>query len=351
MRFLLRRKDALSFGQDYRAAAVEAGLALEPVARVGGRYLLPCELKDVSLLVSFNGHHPADAALIGALPVGIPVVVHHQLQSSFMDPPSFQAADASLRRATEVVVPAQFMQSLVAEDFSVMNVRLVRNGVDPELFRPRSEMERILFRQSLDIPAASKLVAFVAQASPAKGIHALKALIPRLAEDVVVILRSFPHYGPELEELRNLNPRQVRCQIEDGNRSSHPTPFADCLLVLSLSEVAPLVVTESLMSGVPVITTDCTPFYEELLRDGLESSSICRIPISAAACGKSSAHLHFAASEAGELADAVLAALQSVSPRNAAERGKLAEWSRASNLSQDRMLQDYGKIYDRLCTG
>jgi hypothetical protein len=57
--------------------------------------------------------------------------------------------------------------------------------------------------------------------------------------------------------------------------------FFDVFLTPSLSEVQPLVVLEALVSGVPVVATDVTPFYAELRKEmpALEPSSMQIAPL------------------------------------------------------------------------
>jgi glycosyltransferase involved in cell wall biosynthesis len=356
MRVLLRRNPAISFGQDIRAAAVASLPGVEIAERIGDRYHLPCEPHDISLLITFNCDHPADAELISGVPQHVPVVVHYQLQPSFLDPESSRRARLTLQRAASVIVPAAFLKPLLQQQFGVSRIVVIRNGVDSNYFQPKDLESRTHYRATIGLPSSAIVVAWVAQATAAKGARVLPHLARMLPSGVYLLLRSFSRKRtardnglvPELDSVTASNPAQVRVQPEDWTRAHHPIPFADSLLITSLSEVAPLVASEALMSGVPIISTDCTPFYDELERDGLDQRDVSRVPLAVQAVGRSRKELDCSEEEAMSIAQQISNRLAVTAPVSSDQREYRACKARSTRMSMEIMLREFGNLYDTL---
>ncbi|MCX7010124.1 MAG: glycosyltransferase, partial [Kiritimatiellaeota bacterium] len=269
--FVLQRRAVFSFGQDYRAQAVINKLGLVAVPCVDGLYRPPTAVPP-RLVVSFNPHSAADARFIHDLPEDVRVVLHHQLQLSYLDVSQRAFLADCAQRAEVTVVPARFLETALQKELSPKRTRCIYNGVDTDVFRPSSASERQRYRAACGLPPEGLLIAAVGQLSKAKGVQALQRFVSMLPQNVCLVIRSLPTYKQELEELKATNPSRICIQVEDNqSRENLPTRYADLLLVLSLSEVAPMVCCEALVSGVPVITSRCTPFYDELETLGIGS--------------------------------------------------------------------------------
>lgn len=345
----------MRFGQDYRAAELLEHEDVYPADRTADGYVMPCEPSKASIVISFNCHHPADAKLISALPEDVPVVVHCQLQPTFLDQTQFARAGSALRRAACAIVPAEFMRTRVSEAFSIEDVRVVRNGVDPRRFRPVSEHRRLTYRRREGIPDDARLVVYVGQLAHAKGFEALLQLARNLPDDVVLLVRSAPNRGgpsglsafeKKRRDLEGADRLRVKVQKEDGNRDTHPIPYADCVLVTSLSEVAPLVATEALMSGVPVLSTDCTPWYEELALAGIGPSDLRVVPLPSRGSGQRREDLRLTHEEARQVAGLIADVLCASHPPSPSERNQRAAVALEAGMSQSLMLRAFRHLYE-----
>ena len=301
---------------------------LEPADLLNGSYQLPCDTSQLSLVVSFNCDCLPDAELIEDLPPEVPVVIHCQLQPSFLEGNEVRRrVGSALHLAEHVVVPARFMEVSLRKHFGVAHTETISNGADTIFFHPKDDESRAAYREERGIPAGSIVIAWVAQATRAKGIQTLEHIAKILPPHTVLQLRSFARnqmscgdYSlPKLENFRDAYEQNVRVEMEDWQPGNHPIPFADVLLVTSLKEVAPLVVTEALLSGVPVISTDCTPFYSELQSVGL-GSDVQIVPLDFAATDLSRSELYLCDEEAITIAEHVAEALASAKSPSFEER-------------------------------
>jgi glycosyltransferase involved in cell wall biosynthesis len=352
MKILLRRNPSNSYGQDFRSAAAIAKLKPLVADRQGDDYALPVDISQVSLVISFNCDCLADANFVANLPPQIPVIVHFQLQPSFLDDEAARLRAANvLRRANRIVVPAAFMADLIRKDFGITHAQVIRNGCDPDVFHPQSSAARDQYCESYGIPRGVTLVTWVSQATAAKGTRTLTRLAEVLPENVVLLLRSFSRKAsrvPELDTVVAAGSGRVFLQAEDGKRKNLPTPYADALLVTSLSEVAPLVVTEALMAGIPVISTDCTPFYDELALEGFGQGDIRRVPLTARSLGQSRPNLDYSEDEAESVAASIAAELADLSSPEDSERIARSGRAVAAGMSLDRMLKAFQELWDEV---
>jgi glycosyltransferase involved in cell wall biosynthesis len=307
------------------------------------------------LVISFNSDCREDAALIGDLPPDVPVVVHHLLRPSFLDDECSARATEVLKRAARIVTPADFMRAEIADAFGVPQSRIVavRNGADTRTFRPHSAESCRAYRAELGVAEDSLMLAWVAQATHAKGVQALPYLAKLLPANTYLLARSFSRVRsarnlsvvPALDAVVAANPRQVRVCAEDWVQTTHPIPFADALLVTSLSEVAPLVVTEALMSGIPAVSTDCTPFYAELAHESLGSPDVLRVPLSARSVGSARANLTLTPDEARGLAQHLVAAVATLARPTELERVRRSQTAAAAGMTERAMLDRFQEVY------
>ena len=225
----------------------------------------------------------------------------------------------------------------------------VRNGVDTKTFRPPGQSEIAEYRSAWDIPNGACVVAFVGQLTNAKGWQILREVAARLPSNIFLVARSLPDYAKRLRELRALNPDQIRVQVEENeNRGSLPTRYADALLITSLSEVAPLVSSEALVSGVPVIATDCTPFFQELSNDGFAVKDISLVPLPADICEETMGNLKLSAKQSKATSSQIIDRLHEILPVNDSERKSRQMKAISIGIDQDQMLDEYTRLYSAI---
>jgi glycosyltransferase involved in cell wall biosynthesis len=201
------------------------------------------------------------------------VHVHYQLDY-YKDLDNLTLSLASARAA---IVPSQFLAKQIAERFPDVKCYVVSNGVRKHLFFPTTELERIRFKRDNGISPNAKLIGFVGRLTRAKGLDVLERICKHIANADLALLLQFPFWHNSADsgerdrslaiaqKLKDLAPGKVTIYPDSSPRlAPRPVRFFDVLLMPSLSEVQPMVVLEALASGVPVIGTRATPFYDEL---------------------------------------------------------------------------------------
>lgn len=205
----------------------------------------------------------------------VPSVVHlHYQLDYYTDHHSLALSLANTRAA---IVPSRFLAKQVAERFPGVSCHVVSNGVRKRLFHPSTELERLQFRAAHGISPRTRLIGFVGRLTRAKGLDILEGICRHIARADMALMLQFPYWhnsaDPDEREraltvarrLKALAPDKIVIIPDTTPRlAPRPVRFVDALLMPSLSEVQPMVVLEALASGVPVIGTRATPFYEEL---------------------------------------------------------------------------------------
>jgi glycosyltransferase involved in cell wall biosynthesis len=205
----------------------------------------------------------------------VPSVVHLHYQLDYYT--DHESLALSLANTRAAIVPSQFLANQMAERFPGLPCHVVSNGVRKRLFHPSTELERLQFRASRGISPRTRLIGFVGRLTRAKGLDILEAICRHVAGIDMALVLQFPYWhkstDPEERErslavahqLKALAPEKIIIYPDVSPRlAPRPVRFFDALLMPSLSEVQPMVVLEALASGVPVIGTRATPFYDEL---------------------------------------------------------------------------------------
>jgi glycosyltransferase involved in cell wall biosynthesis len=123
------------------------------------------------------------------------------------------------------------------------------NGVDTKIFQPTSSEERAAMRRSLSIPDGSPLLLFVGRFTEKKGLH----IIRRVARDNPqwhwVLVGATVEEDPAAWSLPNVTVLSPQQQSE----LSKLYAAADLLALPSVGEGFPLVISEAMACGAPVI--------------------------------------------------------------------------------------------------
>ncbi len=166
-----------------------------------------------------------------------------------------------------LVTPSEWLRQKVAQ--SVMKdlpVEVIPNGVDGTLFQPQDKAE---IRRALNLPVDRLLVGAVAHegvlANPWKGgaytLRALEALREQVPD--VMFINIGARTRSELPHVVNIP------HIADDRQMGRLYAALDIFLYTSVADNCPLVVLESMASGVPLVTFG-TGGIPELVRDGME---------------------------------------------------------------------------------
>ena len=138
-------------------------------------------------------------------------------------------------------------------------IRVVYNGVDSELFKPTDRMQ---VRRELEIDTDKKVILFVGNLKPVKGLTYLIRAFAGVAADTERNAALFIIGDGELrEDLENQVKDQGMqdCVYIPGSKAHHEIPrwmnACDVLCLPSLSEGVPNVILEAFACGVPVVAS------------------------------------------------------------------------------------------------
>jgi glycosyltransferase involved in cell wall biosynthesis len=123
--------------------------------------------------------------------------------------------------------------------------------------------------------------------------------------------------------------------------------YLDVLIAPSLSEVQPLTTLEALVSGVPVIATRSTPFYEELLEAGVRYRWCRTIPLPKRfkEGSKEMSRLNLTEEEAGMIAKNMIGVLGNHQPISDRARQTMVRKMKKLGFSETAMCDSFGDIY------
>jgi len=169
----------------------------------------------------------------------------------------------ALRRAARVVaVSDSLKRDAVALGIPAEKIRVIGNGVDPEVFHPQDRTEA---RRALGLPKYGPLLVSVGTLTPRKGFHLVMEAMAKLKKRWptlrFAIVGGDGAEGAMSAELKAL---AVRLGIADRvifagpRKSSELAPWygaADLFVLATAHEGSPNVVLEALACGTPVVAT------------------------------------------------------------------------------------------------
>ncbi|NVB76986.1 MAG: glycosyltransferase family 4 protein [Kofleriaceae bacterium] len=200
------------------------------------------------------------AAIVAARLLGVPAVV--KLHGSDINlianiPGPRKMMSWALPKAARVVaVSRPLADDVVALGVDRERVKVVMNGVDSDLFKPR---DRAAARAALDLPATGPVAVCIGNLKPEKGVldlgRAWQSVVRLVPDATLLVVGDGPLKG-ELEALTKPLGERVRL-IARQPLERVPTYMAaaDILVLPSHSEGTPNVVLEALASGRRVVAT------------------------------------------------------------------------------------------------
>jgi teichuronic acid biosynthesis glycosyltransferase TuaC len=182
----------------------------------------------------------------------------------------------ALRRAARVIAVSESLRrDAVSLGIPAEKVRVIGNGIDPEVFHP---VDRIEARRALGLPKYGPLLVSVGTLAPRKGFHLVMEAMAKLGKRWptlrFAIVGGDGAEGAMEAELRAL---AKRLKIEDrmvfaGPRRSEELAAwygaADLFVLATAHEGCPNVVLEALACGTPVVATPVGSIPELLAASG-----------------------------------------------------------------------------------
>lgn len=283
------------------------------------------------------------------------MVIHVHCRFAYYSAPQRDTIARCAARAKVGVTPAEFSTADMRTRFPAISWHTVHNGIDTCRYHPITETERAQWRSSRCIPPDVPLIAFVGRLERAKGVDVLREFCALAASAGLAVLVQFLATGASAvfrgyrsiaSELASKFPGHVYLCPDSDLRSDRLIRYCDALLHPSLSEVAPLVALEALRSGVPVIGTRCTPFYDELLALGIDKKDCVLVDLPATVdLTLERAKLAVDFDVARWLACEMLKVAASMSLRGDRERNRTSERIGSTRLTLDGMLNRLHEVY------
>ncbi len=169
----------------------------------------------------------------------------------------------ALHRAARVIAVSESLKrDAVALGIPAEKVRVIENGIDPQVFRP---MDRVEARRSLGLPKYGPLLVSVGTLAPRKGFHLVMEAMARLKRRWPT-LRFAIVGGDGPEGAMGAELRQLAAKMKIADRVIFPGPrereelavwysAANLFVLATAHEGCPNVVLEALACGTPVLAT------------------------------------------------------------------------------------------------
>jgi len=356
MRALLTPRHHEAYGQDFLIQGMIESCGLTRLMpNANGKYEIP---DDIELVVSQNLDEYSDADFIGNLSYKIPVVAHLHCQWGFFDENQKSNIKKAIDKVSIGIVPAEFMAHDIKEILPDTPWVVVRNGVDISRYHPETEKNRVAFRNAHGIGRRESIVGYVGRLENAKGLQLLEYVASNLrrinAHLVIQYLntvnnRTTARYKEHAERIKSKNPDFVHIVADDDPLSDRPVKYFDSLLHPSLSEVNPLVVLEAFVSGIPVLATKCTPFYNELSSLGIpaECFSISKLPERIKPDVLKRSELKLEEPEVFSVGEELITLLRDKAGNLNCSKSVLLEKGIAAGFTSEAMFEGFNKVYSR----
>lgn len=351
---LVPRKNPL-FGQDFRQELTINHCDLTKLELDSNLY--PEIPPNTEIIVSFNPDDERDSSFLERNK-GVYSVVHHQLRLSYLENKIDvdkkqkygikEIALSSLKNAGTVIVPAKFLVEELRGYVDIEKIFVVRNGADSHFFSPKNIAERDQWRCSKKIGSHDTVIGYVGSLTDAKGFQILERIAKELPASTKLFVVT-PNRTQNVERLEKISDC-VLLEIDDRthDREMNQTPYFDLFLSTSLCEVVSMVVVESLLSGVPVLATSSTPFFDELFDEGVVTKNdLILIKIPTEITKKSRGDLRITDEcDLAEVCNSFIEKIKLFKPISDEARIAISMRAKSANMESECMLRGFFSIYD-----
>ena len=316
----------------------------------------------VDLIVSQNPDQFIDACFLRKYGIHserrIPAAVHFHWQWNYLDSDQQRNATLALKNAHVGIVPATFLKKDMKKCFRKIEWKVVPNGVDPMRFFPATQQERTDLRDKYEINLDTILVCVVGRLTDWKGLRVLHEVAKIARDENIAFIVQYPAWGSDRKKmerraakLKKVAPDQIFPYPDTQPFAScRPVRYVDAYLTPSLSEVQPYVVLEALMSGVPVVATKSTPFYDELERvlNCRESIEVIPLPERFISGQVSKSRKELTGREIRTLSQKIVKALKSLKSPDDDSRKNLARLMKNGDFTLTKMNNKLLRIYEEI---
>jgi len=166
----------------------------------------------------------------------------------------------ALKNASHIVVVSTALKDKIIKlGINTSKISVIPNGYDPELFKPIDKYEA---RRSLELPTEKKILLFVGNIYPVKGvsylIEAMKIISER-SNDIMLILVGEGYLKPQLQSTvkeYGLSNKVIFAGSQPHERIPLWMNACDLLVLPSLSEGFGAVLIEAAACGKPIVASD-----------------------------------------------------------------------------------------------
>ncbi len=352
MHLVLRPRKIDILGQDFRSTMAIEKLSLTPILLNMEDQHITTPGSRINIVITFDPENTKCCNYIELLQKNIPVVTHFQLQWEYQEQENKDNSRETVRRSDAVVVPAVFLQEKLNSLFPRARIECIHNGADINVFYPTSSNERKKFKSELGIPQNEFVYIHVGRLSIPKGVQILDKFCNTVPSNCHVLFycRESKESTEVINKLKKIRPNKIHALFDDNNpkRTKHPVRYCDALISFSLGEVAPMVVIEALLSGLPVIVTFSTPFYTELQQINLKETYFQIVPLPSRLHNLSYEKRVLKEVEAANIANSITKRSEKITLLTDTERRELSQKMVVNGYESMEMLRLYDQLYRKI---
>jgi len=351
---VLRPRQQDKYGQDFRSSMAIKQLSLTPMYLENGLLLQQVDVSGINLAITFDPENVDCNKYIESLSnYNIPLVSHFHLQWEYQTENERIIAEKTIKRSNAVIVPAAFLKEQLKSKFPDVRIECIHNGADNQIFNCSDSQERKKFREEeLNIAKDEFVFVYVGSLTKPKGLQIIYEFCKIIPQDYHLLFycRDDSVSKEEITNLLEVNPQQIHVLYDNNDqiREKHPVRLCDCLITFSLSEVAPMVVIEALLSGVKVIGTSSTQFYEELPNTILDKRFLQLINLPTRLNNLSHDKLFLENEEVNNIINNLIKYTKNMESYSDTERKSLSQIMIDGGYEAREMIKKYKKLYDEI---
>ena len=258
------------------------------------------------------------------------LISHFQLNPSYLGANSklWHTSLKVLELSDKIIVPAKYLKNQLQDHLS-NKTEFVLNGVNELIFIPKKSLNNL------------PTIGYVGRLTNSKGLQILNYIWGNCPKNIIFQIDSIDNKIPIKINNRILSNVSV-------TREKHITPFFDCLISTSLSEVAPLVIIEALVSGIQVIVTNSTPFIDEL-QNHFGCEIVQKVDLPEYLNNQERSKLNLSIEDVEKIGKKFIEKISKVQKQNMKRKKSIRLKALEMGLSSKNMCEQFEKIYNNYC--